>query len=78
MTPPVVPPQTVTESGLSEALQSATGKLEVVPVSALDLLNSYAPVFVIAFVVALLATPLIRPGRVPGADRGDHVQLPVR
>ncbi|MHC4140631.1 MAG: MraY family glycosyltransferase [Planctomycetota bacterium] len=60
MTPPVVPPQTVTELGLSEALESATRKLEAVPVSALDLLNSYAPVFVAAFVVALLATPLIR------------------
>jgi UDP-GlcNAc:undecaprenyl-phosphate GlcNAc-1-phosphate transferase len=60
MTGPVVPPQTVTEPGLSKALESAMGELEVLPVSALDLLNSYALVFVAAFVVALLSTPLIR------------------
>jgi UDP-GlcNAc:undecaprenyl-phosphate GlcNAc-1-phosphate transferase len=60
MTPPMVPPQTVTNSGLSEALEIATGDLEALPVSALDLLNSYALVFVAAFVVALLSTPLIR------------------
>jgi len=59
MTSPVVPPP-MTDSSLDEAIARATGDLEVVPVSALDLLNSYAWVFVAAFLVALLSTPLIR------------------
>jgi UDP-GlcNAc:undecaprenyl-phosphate GlcNAc-1-phosphate transferase len=45
---------------LGEAVERATADVEVLPVSALDLLNSYALVFVAAFVVALLSTPLIR------------------
>jgi UDP-GlcNAc:undecaprenyl-phosphate GlcNAc-1-phosphate transferase len=59
MTLPAVP-QLAPEVGLDEAVERATGAVEVPTVSALDLLNSYALVFVAAFVVALLSTPLIR------------------
>jgi len=48
---------TLPESSLEEAIARATAE---VPASASDLLNSYALVFVAAFVVALLSTPLIR------------------
>ncbi|MHC4080060.1 MAG: MraY family glycosyltransferase [Planctomycetota bacterium] len=59
MMPPVVPPPQP-ESDLLEAVAALDSEPAAAAVSALDLLNSYAPVFVVAFVVALLSTPLIR------------------
>ncbi|MHC4208915.1 MAG: hypothetical protein ACYSWT_04285, partial [Planctomycetota bacterium] len=56
MIPPVVP-QPLPDLGLGEA---AAGGLESPAVSALTLLNSHAVVFVAAFLVTLLSTPLIR------------------
>jgi UDP-GlcNAc:undecaprenyl-phosphate GlcNAc-1-phosphate transferase len=55
-----VPPQLANGVGLDEAVARATDEVEALSVSILDLLNSYAPIFVAAFVVALLSTPLIR------------------
>jgi UDP-GlcNAc:undecaprenyl-phosphate GlcNAc-1-phosphate transferase len=52
--------QTDAGSGLVEAVEALAGDLEAPAVSALDLLNSYAVVFIAAFVVALLVTPLVR------------------
>ncbi|MHC4217071.1 MAG: MraY family glycosyltransferase [Planctomycetota bacterium] len=59
MRPAVVPPP-AQNTNLEDVLEQTTGSLEALPVSVLDLLNSYAVVFVVAFVVALLSTPLIR------------------
>ena len=59
MTLPVVP-KPLPESGLREAIGALGGQPQSPAVSALDLLNSYAVVFVVAFLVALLSTPLVR------------------
>ncbi len=49
-----------TGSQLGDAVEALTGGLEPLAVSVVDLLNSFAIVFVGAFVVTLLATPLVR------------------
>jgi UDP-GlcNAc:undecaprenyl-phosphate GlcNAc-1-phosphate transferase len=53
-------------------LESTPVGSESLTISALELLNSYAPVFVVAFVVALLGTPVAR----YFAIRGGVVDLP--
>ena len=45
---------------LAKALENFGSDLEPVSVSAMTLLNSYAPIFVAAFLVTLLVTPLVR------------------
>ncbi|MHC4414840.1 MAG: glycosyltransferase family 4 protein [Planctomycetota bacterium] len=47
-------------SSIGEAVDALTTELEPVVVSAMDLLNSYAVIFVAAFLVTLLCTPLVR------------------
>jgi UDP-GlcNAc:undecaprenyl-phosphate GlcNAc-1-phosphate transferase len=59
MTRPVVP-QPLPESGFKEAVDALASEPQAPTVSALDLLNSHAVVFVAAFIVALLSTPLVR------------------
>jgi len=41
-------------------IEPITGGVEPIGVSALNLLNSYAHIFVVAFIVTLLATPIVR------------------
>jgi UDP-GlcNAc:undecaprenyl-phosphate GlcNAc-1-phosphate transferase len=60
MTVPFVPPPIPEPGTLDDVIERGAGELEAIPVSALDLLNNYAVVFVVAFVVTLLSTPLIR------------------
>ena len=52
--------QLETDAALQEAFETMGGDVEPLASSGMGLLNSYAAVFVAAFVVTLLATPLVR------------------
>ncbi|MHC4427492.1 MAG: glycosyltransferase family 4 protein [Planctomycetota bacterium] len=48
------------DAALSQAIDQFGSTLQPVPISAMNLLNSYAPIFLAAFLVTLLVTPLVR------------------
>ncbi len=54
--------QPVPETGVVQAVDDLTDQLDLEPlaVSVMDLLNNYAVVFIAAFMVTLLATPIVR------------------
>lgn len=68
---PPSPNQLGAESDLVEGVEQMTKELPTLAVSVIDLLNSYAFVFVSAFVVTLLVTPLVRRIALAG-DVTDH------
>ncbi|MCZ6542756.1 MAG: MraY family glycosyltransferase [Planctomycetota bacterium] len=57
---PLLAIQPGANSLVTEPVEALTDELEPIVVSALGLLNSYAAIFIVAFLVTLLCTPLVR------------------
>ncbi|MCZ6493958.1 MAG: hypothetical protein O6933_07745, partial [Planctomycetota bacterium] len=57
---PLLAIQSGANSFVAEPVEALTDEIEPIVVSAMGLLNSYATIFIAAFLVTLLCTPLVR------------------